>query len=44
MIETLLHQIEAAGGLAINASILTRGDITLMVNNFENYPQLNAWD
>jgi hypothetical protein len=40
MIETLLHQIEAAGGIAVNASILTRGDITLMVNNFESYPQL----
>jgi len=38
MVQTLLNQIEAAGGLAVNASILTRGDITLLVNNFDEYP------
>lgn len=28
----------------MNGSILARGDITLMVNNFDSYLQLNAWD
>jgi len=44
MIQTLLQQIDAAGGLAINGSITTKGDITLMVNNFDTNPQINAWD
>ena len=44
MVQTLLNQIEAAGGKSVNGSILTRGDITLLVNNFEQYPQKSAWD
>ena len=44
MIATLLNQVEAAGGKSINGSIITKGDITLLVNNFETYPQKQAYD
>lgn len=35
MIQTLENQIKAAGGTPINGTILKRGNVMLLVNNFD---------
>lgn len=42
MIQTLENQIRAAGGVAINGSTLKRGNVTLLVNNFDEAKQMEA--
>lgn len=42
MIQTLQNQILAAGGTPINGSILKRGNVTLLVNNFDEPTQMEA--
>lgn len=42
MIETLENQIRAAGGLPINGTELKRGNVTLLVNNFDESKQMEA--
>jgi hypothetical protein len=40
MIQTLENQIRAAGGTPINGSILKRGNVTLLLNNFDEVRQM----
>lgn len=42
MNETLLYQLEAAGGIKWNSSISTKPQATLLVNNFQIQPQTEA--
>lgn len=42
MIQTLENQIRAAGGTPINGSILKRGNVTLLLNNFDEVRQMQA--
>lgn len=40
MIQTLENQIIAAGGTPINGTIIKRGNVTLMINNFDEPTQM----
>lgn len=40
MIQTLENQIRAAGGTPINGTILRRGNVAFLVNNFDEPIQM----
>ncbi len=42
MVETLLQQLAAAGGIALSANEIDLADAVLLVNNFDSEYQLEA--